>query len=251
MAADIRGALAGALATLLTLVGGMALGVAAGSWLFEGLPGHIVTRAGLAALPALGGVLAAGAAWGWALARLFRLGPGRAAARAGLLGFSLPVIAAAFLLFGLEAGLLGLGALLGIRQFPVHRLFTTLLVPAAFAVTAAGVWALGGALGVGWPRRRAALQTGAAAALAFLATNLLMENLGWVVGAPGAAERNTMITVLFYGLVAAALAGGATLGWRLARWPAEQARSDRTARSAGKPELHSTPGQPANLEELR
>jgi hypothetical protein len=53
---------------------------------------------------------------------------------------------------------------------------------------------------------------GAAAALAFLAANLLMESRGWVVGAPGAAERNTMIAVLLVGMIAAALAGGAVLG---------------------------------------
>jgi hypothetical protein len=44
-----------------------------------------------------------------------------------------------------------------------------------------------------------------------------MEGAGWVVGAPRAAERFTMLTVMFVGNLAAALAGGALLGWQLHR----------------------------------
>ena len=39
-----------------------------------------------------------------------------------------------------------------------------------------------------------------------------MESLGWVVGAPGAAARATMITVLAAGNLGAALVGGGVLG---------------------------------------
>jgi hypothetical protein len=45
--------------------------------------------------------------------------------------------------------------------------------------------------------------------------NLLMEAAGWVVGAPGAAERATMLTVMFAGNLGAALAGGAVMAIRL------------------------------------
>jgi hypothetical protein len=44
-----------------------------------------------------------------------------------------------------------------------------------------------------------------------------MEALGWVVGGPGAAERTTMLTVLFVGDAAAAFAAGAVLGMTLAQ----------------------------------
>jgi hypothetical protein len=50
------------------------------------------------------------------------------------------------------------------------------------------------------------------AALAFLSVNLVMEALDWVVGAPQAAERFTMLTVMLTGNLGAALAGGAVLG---------------------------------------
>jgi hypothetical protein len=58
-------------------------------------------------------------------------------------------------------------------------------------------------------------RVGLAAALAFLAVNLAMEAAGWVVGGPRAAERFTMLTVMFAGDLGAALAGGAVLGWTL------------------------------------
>ena len=44
-----------------------------------------------------------------------------------------------------------------------------------------------------------------------------MEALGWQVGGPGAAERATMLTVLFVSNLGAALAGGAMLGMTLAQ----------------------------------
>ncbi|MDX1616803.1 MAG: hypothetical protein R3300_21020 [Candidatus Promineifilaceae bacterium] len=46
--------------------------------------------------------------------------------------------------------------------------------------------------------------------MAFLVVNLVMETLGWVVGAPGAAARYTMLTVMFAGNLGAALAYSGT-----------------------------------------
>ena len=67
-----------------------------------------------------------------------------------------------------------------------------------------------------WKRAPAlALRVGSTAALGFLAVNLGMEALGWLIGAPGAEERGTMITVLIAGNLGAALAGGAMLGMTL------------------------------------
>jgi len=56
-----------------------------------------------------------------------------------------------------------------------------------------------------------------AAGLAFLAADLTMDALGWRVGAPGAAERATMITVLLVSSLGAALAGGAAIGLLLSQ----------------------------------
>lgn len=245
---ELRGLLGGALATLLTLVGCMAMGVALGNWIFEDLPGHMIARVGLGALPALGGVIAAGAAWGWTMAALFGLDPKSRYVRAGVMGFGLPLIAAALLLFALEGVVLGLGVLLGVREFPVHRLFTLLFVPAAFVLTLLGAYSIGRLVQPRPAARRLARRAAILAALAFLLTNLVMESRGWVVGAPGAAERNTMITVLLYGLIAAALAGGAVLGRGLADWQARQPQRTMDTRTAGIT-AQQTPRRPATVEE--
>ena len=78
--------------------------------------------------------------------------------------------------------------------------------------------ALGWALGRSRAARALALRVGLTAALAFLAVNLGMEALGWQIGAPGAEERGTMITVLIVSNVGAALAGGALVGMIVTQW---------------------------------
>ena len=59
---------------------------------------------------------------------------------------------------------------------------------------------------------RSALITGLTASLSFLIIDLLLDTLGMRVGAPGAAERFTMLTVAFLGSTAAAFSAGAILG---------------------------------------
>ncbi len=103
-------------------------------------------------------------------------------------------------------------------DLPVHIVFTILFVPAAFFIAGAG----GLALGLAERNLRLGLQLavggGLSAAIAFLLVNLLMDALGWRVGAPGAAERATMLTVMMAGNLAAALAGGGILGYQLSRY---------------------------------
>ncbi|RPI87709.1 MAG: hypothetical protein EHM41_04010 [Chloroflexi bacterium] len=55
---------------------------------------------------------------------------------------------------------------------------------------------------------------------------MTMQAMGWVVGAPGAVERATMITVMFSGDLAAALAGGAVIGALLGKQQASAALYD-------------------------
>lgn len=73
----------------------------------------------------------------------------------------------------------------------------------AAAMRPPGPWRLAARLG---------LSAAAAAALAFAAVDILMDAAGRRVGAPGAAETATMMTVMGVGLVAAAAAMGAVLG---------------------------------------
>jgi hypothetical protein len=105
-------------------------------------------------------------------------------------------------------------------RLPIHRAFTLLFVPTAFLIAGVGGWALGRGLrdmALAW---RLWWGAGLAAGAAFLVVNLVMESAGWVVGAPGADERATMLVVMFSGNLAAALAAGAVIGRALARHPA-------------------------------
>jgi hypothetical protein len=192
----LRPAVSGAFLTLLTLVGGLLVGVVVGNVMFAALPAHLndPLRIALAALPALAGMAVGSALWGVSMGRLGQYYERRRLAWAGILGF-VPI------------ALARVGA-----QIPLHRLFTLLFVPTAFLIAGAGGLALGFGLR---QRRRAwalALRSGGAAALAFLLVNLLMEVLGWRVGAPRAAERFTMLTVLLISDLGAAVAAGAMIG---------------------------------------
>lgn len=203
--------------TVLTLFGGLALGLLAGSVTFELIPGGSVNdvqfgHAAIAALPALAGFFAGGAVWGVQMGRLAGAEDLRRMAWAGLLGFG-PV--AIILALGLGLAEPALVAYLGRAGQPVHRAFTLLFVPSAFLIAGVSAWAIGKGLREDALARSLLWQVGLASAATFLVVNLAMESLGWVVGAPGAAERATMLTMLALGNVGAALVVGAVLGWRL------------------------------------
>jgi hypothetical protein len=104
---------------------------------------------------------------------------------------------------------------LGQRGQPIHRVFTLLFVPSAFTIAGVSAWAVGRGLRNPRLARDLLWQVGLSAALTFLVVNLLMESLDWVVGAPGAAARATMVTVLALGNIAAALVAGGVMSWRL------------------------------------
>jgi hypothetical protein len=132
-------------------------------------------------------------------------------AAAGMLGFVPVTILLAFALLRLEP--------IAVEKFgahlPIHRVFTLFFVPTAFLIAGVSAWAIGRGLKDGALAASLLWRVGTAAALAFLAVNLAMEAAGWVVGAARAAERFTMLTVMFAGDLGAALAGGAVLGWTL------------------------------------
>ncbi|MBI1801394.1 MAG: hypothetical protein HY259_12950 [Chloroflexi bacterium] len=206
-----------ALATAGCLIGGLMVGGLIGNLLNGALPGHLAdeAKAGIAAIPALAAVLGGGALWGDSMRRVMGAGERRRMAWAGALGYGPTVTLVGLALTGLEVVLVERG---GANGLPIHVVFSLLFTPAAFLIAASGGFALGLALR-GWsPTRsgmagRLALGGGLAAGLAFLAIDLLLDTAGWRVGAPGAAERATMLTVALTGNLAAALAGGAAIGY--------------------------------------
>lgn len=203
--------------TALSLVGGLLFGIVVGNLVFNLMPGHSFVNPSpvaiaVAAIPALAGMFLGGAVWGVWMGRFAQAGSWRRMALAGGLGFAPISIGLGIALQVIEP--------IALREYgdwlPLHRLFTVLFVPTAFLI--AGVSA--GSIGLGLMNRplawRLLWQVGLVAALAFLMVNLLMESSGWVVGAPRAAERFTMLTVMSVSNLGAALAGGAVLGVRLA-----------------------------------
>lgn len=206
--------------TVLTLFGGMLLGLLAGQVVFEALPGHNAIKPTalhvmLAAIPALAGLLIGSALWGVLMGRFGQSPEWRRMAMAGMLGFAPITVALALGLNIVEpVAVEQIGS-----RFPIPRLFTLLFVPTAFIIAGVSASAIGFVL-----RNRAVAvallwRVGLAAALGFLTVNLLMESLGWEIGAPGADERFTMLTVMLAGNLGAAFAGGAALGWYLDATP--------------------------------
>jgi hypothetical protein len=229
----IKAVLRGAVVTVLALLGGLLLGTAVGFFVFETLPGHSTLspsalHISLAALPAFAGFLGGSAAWGVWMGRLAGSAEARRMAAAGMLGFAPITLALGIGLSTVEPFVVEqIGAL-----FPIHRIFTLMFVPSAFLIAGLSAWAIGLGLRSGSLARRLLWRAGGAAALAFLIINLAMEGSGWVVGGPGAAERYTMLTVMFLSNLGAALAGGAVLGGSLGRPApaAERQRRQTTAR---------------------
>lgn len=215
---NLRALALGAGMTIVSLVGGLLIGLMLGSLVFDTLAGHTFLNPNplymfIAALPALAGFIGGSALWGIWMGRLANSRETTRMALAGALGFAPIALGMALLLQLLEPiAVEKLGA-----QFPLHRLFTFFFVPTAFLIASVSAFAIG----IGLRDRALAMRlfwrVGLTAALAFLATNVVMEASGYVVGAPGAAERATMLTVLFAGNFVAALAGGAVMGATLAQ----------------------------------
>jgi hypothetical protein len=198
--------LASAVVTVVSLMGGVLMGVVIGL-LVDRLPFHAPDQMliMLAMIPIFGG----GALWGLLLARINRLPNSLGAAIAGSISFGLGVIGAAYLLLALERVLVEQPHR---HELPIHIIFTLLFVPATFLVATIGASAI---LLVSNNRFRwfpAALTAGLVAALSFLVIDLLLDALGFRVGAPRAAEHFTMLTVAFLSSSAAAFSAGAILG---------------------------------------
>lgn len=220
---QLRGALYGSVITILTLVGGLLIGLVSGSLIFDFLSGHNFTDHDpvhilVAALPALTGFLGGSALWGLFMGRLAGTRATKSVMLAGMLGFAPTAMGITLVLQVLEPiAVEKLGA-----QFPIHRLFTFFFVPSAFLIAGISAFALGVSLRNQQLARNLFWRVGVSAAVAFLAVNLAMEANGWIVGAPGAGERATMLTVMFAGNFGAAVVGGGILGLILTRQNSER-----------------------------
>ena len=141
----IKPAVRGALRTLLTLFGGLLIGLLTGDLTFRMIPGSSIENvkighAAVAALPALLGFLAGGAAWGLQMGRLAGSHETRRLTLAGMLGFGPVAILLATILGVAEPAIVGY---LGARGQPIHRVFTLLFVPSTFLIAGTGAWAVG------------------------------------------------------------------------------------------------------------
>src|SRR5205823_6934277 len=103
-------------------------------------------------------------------------------------------------------------------QLPIHNVFTLLFTPGAAIIAGAS----GAALGFGmrdWAMAgRLAWMCAITGGCAFLVVNLTLDGLGWRVGGPDAAARATMLTTALLGNLAAAMTGGAVIGWFARGW---------------------------------
>ena len=206
--------LSGALLTTGYLFGGFAIGVGIGG--VAGSPGHsalAIARDAVAGAIALTCMIVGGARWGRELALRVGAADVRRASRAGAFSFG-PIAIVAGLVLTLFEGIIVQ------RQrgpaIPIHVVYGFLFVPAVFLVASGTTLMLGAGLRLPASKRwRVALMCGVTAAAAHWIVYQLMDTAGWRIGAPDAARRATMIVVTSLGVLAAALAGGATLGYFL------------------------------------
>jgi hypothetical protein len=208
--------LSGALLTTGYLFGGFAIGIGIGG--VVGTPGHsplAIARDVVAGVIALTCMIVGGARWGRELALRFGARDVRRASRAGAFSFGPSAIAAGLVLTVAEG--------IVVQQqrgpsVPIHILYGFLFVPAVFVVASSAVLVIAAGLRIRPSRRwRLALPCGFAAASAHLIVYQAMDKAGWRIGAPDAARRATMVVVTSLGALAAALAGGSTLGYFLSR----------------------------------
>lgn len=198
------------LATVFYLAGGLALGLILGIAVSK-VPLHVDQL-----LKNIGGALGlltlvslASHRWGSTMAGLSGWGDRPRGARIG--GLSFPIV----LLVGALA--LSAGEGLSAIGIPIHILYGALFIPTSILIVAAVSLTWGRALRDWNLGGRLALRAAPLAGLAYLLSYLLMDTIGYQVGAPGAVERATMITVTLVGCLAAAAAGGAALGTGLRR----------------------------------
>ena len=206
-----------ALLTAFILIPGAILGVAAGGAVDQTLPGNPTDpiKLALTVLSAFAGMFVGGAVWGWSISRITKAAADRRMAVAGGIGFALSAIVVILPLGFLEDLFVEQH---GCPQLPIHNVFTLLFTPGAAIIAGASGAALGFGMRVWAMAGRLAWMCAITGGCAFLVVNLTLDGLGWRVGGPDAAARATMLTTALLGNLAAAMAGGAVIGWFARGW---------------------------------
>lgn len=207
-----------AMFTVRDLVGGLIVGVTLGAAI-DGAGKAVPTLARALAIVVAGSVLIVSARlWGGDMGRLAGGSNPSGGGWWAALALTPAVVIVGVTLGELEPVLVQRGARLGLE---LHVVYTLLFGAATLVIAAVGALALGTGLYRAAFGLRLAIPTGLAAATTFLAVDLVMDALGWRVGAPDAGRRATMVVVTAIGLFAAAISAGATIGAMLPR-PAQE-----------------------------
>lgn len=110
----------------------------------------------------------------------------------------------------------------GHATIPLHNLFTLLFVPVVLICAALLCACVALVLRARPLTRRLAMRGGLAAALTFLALNVLQDLLGRRVGGPNAGATATMITVALIGNLGAAMAMSVVVVRELRAWSSHE-----------------------------
>jgi F0F1-type ATP synthase assembly protein I len=203
-----------AIVTVRDLVGGLLMGAALGA-MIDGIGKSAPTTARVFAILVAGTAVGIGVrTWGHDIARLDGGRDSGAAGWTTALALAPVIIVIAAALGMLEPVMVERGARSGLA---IHVVYTLLFVAATLLIAGVGAFALGSMMhGAAFGFRLAGV-AGVAAAAGFLAVVLVMNALGWQVGAPDAGRRATMVVVTSLGLIAAASAAGGAIGAMLPR----------------------------------
>jgi len=203
------------LTTTACIVGGIVGAVAVGSLVDRLLtPLSLIIGRGLAAACALAIIILAAREWGIRMSRFAAIGNPERIGKWTALYLALPFIIVGSLLSPLEPAAVRIASR---NDFPIHAAYLVLFVPATLLVASLGAFGLGRALKDNQLGTRLASAAGPASALAFFLVGVFMYVIGWRVGAADAGRRATMLVVTGLSATAAALGGGAGIGWGLRR----------------------------------
>lgn len=158
-------------------------------------------------------VLAAGALWGYGCARLLGA-DAQAATRPAARTYGLSLVAVGL---ALEITMVPLLALAARYRLSVHMMFAAAFLPAVAILAGWNVTKFAQRTGFASLAKRVGRNSGLAAGFVFFVAALLVQALlGWEVGRPIGRIYN-MITITHICNLAAALAGGAVMGYSLGR----------------------------------
>ena len=138
----------------------------------------------------------------------------------GTLSWGSTVLAAGIILYFSQIPGAAFDKAIDFSRHDTHFLFTLAFALVIGVAAMVNTRYMTGKLGFNDAQREVGRKSGLAAAAAFSAVSMiLLFGLGWEVGRPGyfAGYRYSMLVIMYWCNVGAALAGGAAMGWILAR----------------------------------